>query len=413
MPRLERRDRELAVGQRRRADEHRVGRLALEQLAPVGVDGGAAGERAGALLVEVAHRGELDAVAAARAARRARPRSSRRRSSRCARRAADTVWAMRLDGQGRRRHRRQLRHRPRDRAALRRRGRARRRRRPRARAARGRRDAPATLLGERGVPRRRRRLARRRRRPPRARPRVERFGRLDVMVANAGIAGAHSKPLLETTEEDWDAIMAVNLRGVFLCCRARDRRDGRAGADRRGARARDHHLLAARDGRAARPLRLRGRARAASSTWRASSPSTTAGRGVLVNAVAPGKILTGSPEQQDPGRARVLARAHAVPAARPSRGRRRRGALPRERGRRLRLGRQPARRRRLDGVLRRAAGRRARRAPARAPPCRAVVDEHDLVVVAQELRRRARRPARARRRRVASSRPAGGSWMIP
>ena len=45
-------------------------------------------------------------------------------------------------------------------------------------------------------------------------------GRLDIFVANAAIAGAHSKPLLETTEEDWDAIMAVNLRGVFLCARA-------------------------------------------------------------------------------------------------------------------------------------------------------------------------------------------------
>src|SRR2546422_9779958 len=43
---------------------------------------------------------------------------------------------------------------------------------------------------------------------------VDRFGRLDVMVCNAGIAGRYSKPLLETTEEDWDAIMAVNLRGV-------------------------------------------------------------------------------------------------------------------------------------------------------------------------------------------------------
>ena len=48
---------------------------------------------------------------------------------------------------------------------------------------------------------------------------IERYGRLDVMVSNAGIAGKHSKSLLETTEEDWDAIMAVNLRGVFLCCK--------------------------------------------------------------------------------------------------------------------------------------------------------------------------------------------------
>src|SRR2546425_7417382 len=48
---------------------------------------------------------------------------------------------------------------------------------------------------------------------------VERYGRLDVMVCNAGIAGRYSKSLLETTDEYWDAIMAVNLRGVFLCCR--------------------------------------------------------------------------------------------------------------------------------------------------------------------------------------------------
>src|SRR5262249_48820323 len=48
---------------------------------------------------------------------------------------------------------------------------------------------------------------------------VERFGRLDIMVNNAGVAGPASKPLLETTEVDWDQIMNVNLRGVFLCCK--------------------------------------------------------------------------------------------------------------------------------------------------------------------------------------------------
>src|SRR5262245_16098196 len=38
---------------------------------------------------------------------------------------------------------------------------------------------------------------------------VGRGGRLDVMVCNAGIAGRYSKPLLETTEDDWDAIVGV------------------------------------------------------------------------------------------------------------------------------------------------------------------------------------------------------------
>jgi len=49
---------------------------------------------------------------------------------------------------------------------------------------------------------------------------VERTGALDVLVNNAAIAGRHSKPLVDTDDSDWDAIMAVNLRGPFLLCRA-------------------------------------------------------------------------------------------------------------------------------------------------------------------------------------------------
>jgi NAD(P)-dependent dehydrogenase (short-subunit alcohol dehydrogenase family) len=45
-------------------------------------------------------------------------------------------------------------------------------------------------------------------------------GQLDVVVNNAALAGRHSKPVLETADEDFDAIMAVNLRGPFLLCRA-------------------------------------------------------------------------------------------------------------------------------------------------------------------------------------------------
>ena len=44
-----------------------------------------------------------------------------------------------------------------------------------------------------------------------------RFGRLDVLVNNAGII--HRKPVLEETVAGWDEMMAINLRGVFLCCR--------------------------------------------------------------------------------------------------------------------------------------------------------------------------------------------------
>jgi meso-butanediol dehydrogenase / (S,S)-butanediol dehydrogenase / diacetyl reductase len=44
---------------------------------------------------------------------------------------------------------------------------------------------------------------------------VQHFGGLDVMVANAGIAV--TAPLLETTAEQWQLIMDVNLQGVFHC----------------------------------------------------------------------------------------------------------------------------------------------------------------------------------------------------
>ena len=45
-----------------------------------------------------------------------------------------------------------------------------------------------------------------------------RFGSLDVMVASAGIG--IQKSMLETTFEDWNTILAVNLTGVFLCGKA-------------------------------------------------------------------------------------------------------------------------------------------------------------------------------------------------
>ena len=47
---------------------------------------------------------------------------------------------------------------------------------------------------------------------------LERFGRLDAMVANAGVPlGA---PFLELDEATWDRVLAVNLKGVFLCGQA-------------------------------------------------------------------------------------------------------------------------------------------------------------------------------------------------
>ncbi|MCA1402713.1 SDR family oxidoreductase [Bradyrhizobium sp. BRP56] len=47
---------------------------------------------------------------------------------------------------------------------------------------------------------------------------TDRFGRLDALVNNAGIAVF--TPVLETSDADWSRIMAVNLTGPFLCTKA-------------------------------------------------------------------------------------------------------------------------------------------------------------------------------------------------
>lgn len=47
---------------------------------------------------------------------------------------------------------------------------------------------------------------------------MDRFGRIDVLVNNAGIT--RDTLMLRMKDEDWDAVMDTNLRGLFLCTRA-------------------------------------------------------------------------------------------------------------------------------------------------------------------------------------------------
>ena len=48
---------------------------------------------------------------------------------------------------------------------------------------------------------------------------VTRYGRLDYAVNNAGIEGS-IVPMIDYTEDDWDAIIDINLKGVWLCMKA-------------------------------------------------------------------------------------------------------------------------------------------------------------------------------------------------
>lgn len=48
------------------------------------------------------------------------------------------------------------------------------------------------------------------------------FGRIDILVNSAGVN--RTKPALEITEEDWDFVLGINLKGLFFCCQAVGRR---------------------------------------------------------------------------------------------------------------------------------------------------------------------------------------------
>jgi 3-oxoacyl-[acyl-carrier protein] reductase len=59
---------------------------------------------------------------------------------------------------------------------------------------------------------------------------VERFGGLDILVNNAGICPLTA--FAEIAENEWDRVLAINLKGAFLCCQAALpylRRSGRQG----------------------------------------------------------------------------------------------------------------------------------------------------------------------------------------
>ena len=51
---------------------------------------------------------------------------------------------------------------------------------------------------------------------------ASRFGHVDILVNNAGVV--QTKPMLDLTEEDWDRVISVNLRGTFFCLQAVARR---------------------------------------------------------------------------------------------------------------------------------------------------------------------------------------------
>ena len=54
-----------------------------------------------------------------------------------------------------------------------------------------------------------------------ARAAIDQFGRIDILVNNAGLfTVVGKKPFYEISSTEWDQVMAVNLKGIFHCCKA-------------------------------------------------------------------------------------------------------------------------------------------------------------------------------------------------
>ncbi|MEV7184684.1 SDR family NAD(P)-dependent oxidoreductase [Kitasatospora sp. NPDC093102] len=115
---------------------------------------------------------------------------------------------------------------------------------------------------------------------------VERHGRLDVLVANAGVI-----PLMEITEataEDWDRVMAVDGRGMFLTCKYAI--EAMTAQERPGGSIVCLSSISGEAGQ--RGQAVYGPAKFVASGLTKHLAVEWADRGIRVNAVAPGTITT-------------------------------------------------------------------------------------------------------------------------
>ncbi|MEM9475231.1 MAG: SDR family NAD(P)-dependent oxidoreductase [Pseudomonadota bacterium] len=121
---------------------------------------------------------------------------------------------------------------------------------------------------------------------------VARHGRLDIMVNNAMTTQFSPVPLLETTEAQWRAVLEVNLTGVFLGCKravaqmiTQDVQDE--------VRGRVINISSQLGIRAAPGNCAYGVSKAGVDYLTRSVARDYAPQNVMVNAIAPGKMLTG------------------------------------------------------------------------------------------------------------------------
>ncbi|MGA0602061.1 2-dehydro-3-deoxy-D-gluconate 5-dehydrogenase KduD [Caulobacter sp. KR2-114] len=143
---------------------------------------------------------------------------------------------------------------------------------------------------------------------------VARFGRLDILVNNAGLI--RRADAVDFTEDDWDAVVDVNLKSAFFLAQAAGRR--MLGQTTGGKIINIASMLSYQGGirvasYTASKSGLAGLTRLLANEW--------AAKGINVNAIAPGYIETNNTEalRADEGRSRdILARIPAGRWGRPS-----------------------------------------------------------------------------------------------
>lgn len=140
---------------------------------------------------------------------------------------------------------------------------------------------------------------------------VERFGRIDLHVLNAGIPGSLA-PFEQLSVDDFDRVIAVNLRGTFLGLRSAFRQYAAQGTG--GAIVVTGSICSLRGSDDLVPYHA---SKHGVLGLMRSAAVHGAERGIRVNGVAPGVVLTdlvaGSPE----GAADATRRAHIAPQRRP------------------------------------------------------------------------------------------------
>lgn len=118
------------------------------------------------------------------------------------------------------------------------------------------------------------------------------WGRLDILVANAGIMDR--MPFLEMTDDFWDRVHGINLRGAFLCGQAAARQMVAQGGGRIVNVASNSGIFGGR-GRAAY-----GASKAGLINLTETMAIELAEHGINVNAVAPGPTKTGPHMPEEP-----------------------------------------------------------------------------------------------------------------